>query len=1115
MLRLHRAERSDVLVDALADVLRVPLPDPFEAEVVAVPAAGVERWLSQRLSATLGTGAPAGGEERPGDGSRRHGSARDGVAAGIVFPSPARLVDEAVAAASGIEADDDPWAPQRLVWTVLAVVDDCVSEAWCAVLAAHLGRDGAGGDADHRSGRRYAAAEHLAGLFRSYAASRPQMLVDWARGDDTDGTGVALDPDLVWQAELWRRVRGAIGTASPAERLAGTCARLRDEPGTSGLPARLSLFGATRLTTAQRAVLQALGEHREVHLWLPHPSPAMWNALRDAPRRLRRADDESALHAGSPLLASLARDTRELQLLLAPVHDEHHPSPAPGPSLLGAVQSAVRAGLPPAPTTSPDGTVQVHSCHGPSRQVEVLREALLHLFADDPTIEPRDVLVMCPDVETYAPLVRAAFGQPGAGHPGHRLRVRLADRSLRQTNPLFDVLADLLRLIDGRATASQVLDLASSAPVSRAFGLSDDDLERLRDWTRRAGVRWGLGRREREAHGLHEVPQNTWATGLDRVLLGVAADESDLAWLGLALPLDDVDSSDIDLAGRVAELVERLEAVVAGLQGVRPARDWVAGLAGALELLTDVHPDDAWQAAQARRELSEAVEHAGVVELRLSDVRALLAGRLAGRPTRAGFRTGELTVCTMVPMRSVPHRVIALLGLDDETFPRGGTVDGDDVLQRDPCLGERDVRSEDRQLLLDAVMSAGDHLLLLYTGADPVTGADRPPAVPLGEVLDVLRATVGDDALRGVWQRHPLQPFDAQNFTGPRPSFDRAALAGARAARGERRPEAALLRTALPTRTADVALADLLAFLVHPARAFLRSRLGVHVPDSEEAMTDALQAELDGLQKWEVGERMLSARLAGVDLSDFRQAEWRRGTLPPGPLGLRVLSELESAVEPLVHAARQVHVGLPRVSDVAVELGGGRRLHGTVTGLHVTETGAVLARTSYSTLAPKHRLPTWGQLLAVAAHAATGGALPAGARELTAVTSGRGPYRRPVWRSVLVVPQDPVGLLGDLVALHDEGRCEPLPIAPGASHAYASRRELGGTVEESLEAAEKEWSSLFGDGKDRHLAYVLRPTPSFAALTAARDDGPEGTRFGTLARRLWSPLLAHETLGPP
>jgi exodeoxyribonuclease V gamma subunit len=1081
VLRVHRAERTAVLADALAGVLASPLPDPFAREVIAVPAKGVERWLTQRLSTTLGG----------------HG---DAVAANLSFPSPTRLVDEAIAAAGGHEADDDAWASGRVLWQLLALIDGCVGEPWCSVLAGHLGN----GEDSHRAGRRYAAAEHLRDLYRSYAAHRPQLLVDWAAGEDTDGAGGALEDDQRWQAELWRRLRTALDAPSPAERLEGTCRTLRDDPGCSDLPQRLALFGATRLTTEQRAILRALAEHRDVHLFLPHPSPAMWDTLRRVDPPTRRREDHSALAVTHPLLVSLARDTRELQLLLGEVDDVHHGAATTPSTLLEHVQAAIRDDAAPSPTAIADGTLQVHACHGPPRQVEVLREALLRLFELDATLEPRDVLVMCPDVETYAPLVRAAFEQPGTGHPGHGLRVRLADRSLKQTNPLLDTLSGLLALADGRVTASQVLDLAASPPVRRQFGFSDDDLERLRDWAARAGVRWGLGPQQRSAYALRSVPQNTWDTGLNRLLLGVAADESDLSWLGLALPLDDVDSSDIDLAGRLAELVERLGGVLTRLQGPQPVQAWVDALSDALDLLTAVSDDDAWMLAQARRQLAEAAEHGADTELRLADVRILLAGRLAGRPTRANFRTGELTVCTMVPMRSVPHRVLALLGLDDGVFPRGGSVDGDDVLQRDPCLGERDVRSEDRQLLLDALMSAGDHLLLLYTGADAVTGATRPPAVPLGEVLDVVRLTVGDDALGGVLTRHPLQPFDGRNFDAQEPfSFDTAALAGARAATQPRTPPPPFLSDPLGPRTDDVALADLIAFLVHPVKALLSRRVGVHIPDRQESVADALHADLDSLEKWDVGDRMLTARLAGVDAADFRQAELRRGTLPPGPLGIALLEDLGRAVEPLVQAALPVHAGHAGALDVVVDLGSGRRLTGTVNGIH----GDVLASTSYSSLAPKHRLTAWGNLLAVAAG---GHASPT-----SAVTTGRGPYKRPVWRSTLVLPQDPAAVLRDLVALYDAGMREPLPIATGASHAYAERRRAGSTVEEAREAAEKEWNGMFGDGKDRHLAYVHGERPPFACLLADADAGEDQTRFGALARRLWAPLLGCESVGAP
>ncbi|MGW6421816.1 exodeoxyribonuclease V subunit gamma [Nocardia sp. NPDC055053] len=1109
-LHLHRAERADALADGLADVLGAVPADPFTTEVVAVPAKGVERWLAQRLSGVLGVAGTG-----------------DGVAANIAFPAPTALVAEVLAAASGIAPADDPWHGQRLVWTLLRVIDEVADQPWAAVLARHLGLPGAG----HRVGRRYATATHLATLFDSYAAQRPQLLLDWAAGADTDGASGTVPDDLAWQPRLWRALRTAVGSPSPAERLAVACARLRAEPDSVDLPERLSLFGLTRLPADQLAVLAALAEHREVHLWLAHPSPAMWTALSAAetPDRsgaVPRSADHTADLVRHPLLAGLARDVRELQQRLDPLlHSEIHlPAEPAATTLLGAVQTAIRDDQVPAAGAMPDGTVEIHACHGPSRQVEVLRDLLLTAFSADPTLQPRDVLIMCPDVEAYAPLVRAAFGHRGAGavdlpvegeHPAHQLRVRLADRGRAVTNPMLAVVIELLELADGRVTVTQVLDLAASETVRRRCGFDDDDIERLREWAAESGARWGIGQRQREAFGLADFAQNTLNAAVDRILLGVTADESGDDWLDLALPLDDVDSNDVDLAGRFAEFVDRLAVCLRDLRGPRPAAEWTAVLLRAVDLLTDVPDAHSWVRTEARREIVAATEHAGATPLRLADVAVLLTGRLAGGPGRANFRTGELTVCTLVPMRSVPHKIVLLLGLDDDVFPRPGTVDGDDLLARDPLVGERDARSEDRQLLLDAIMAAGEKLLILHTGADPVTGAARPPAVPVAELLDILTAQVGRAAMDAVHVRHPLQSFDRRNFDPDRPrSFDTVALAGARAAARPSKSRPPLLAAPLPPAPlADVALAELISFAEHPVRAFLWQRLGLRVPEEAEDIAEQLPIELDGLAKWDLGERMLTARLTGADPAGLRAAEWRRGTLPPFGFGAAVLDEVEGTVDTLVRTALPDYEASPRAVDIAIDLGNGRTLAGTVPEVR----GETLVRTTYSRLAPKHRLAAWVSLLALAATED---------RSWRAISTGRGQFRsRPVARSVIVAPEAPAALaaLRDLVRLRDEGLCEPLPVTPAATAAYAERRFRGDSVADALLAAEHAFDGgpngpdKFGDHTDRYLRYVWGRAPRFAQLAAesARAGEAESTRFGAVARRWWAPLLAAESQGQP
>ena len=309
------------------------------------------------------------------------------------------------------------------------------------------------------------------------------------------------------------------------------------------------------------------------------------------------------------------------------------------------------------------------------------------------------------------------------------------------------------------------------------------------------------------------------------------------------LPVDDVDSGAIDLAGRFAELIDRLEQAVDALTAPKPIGDWAQAIALAVDSLAATREREAWQRAALQRVLDELVGEATVdgtvttTPLALAEVRALLADRLQGRPTRANFRTGHLTVCTLHPMRSVPHRVVCLLGLDDGAFPRKAPRDGDDLMLDTPQLGERDPRTEDRQLLLDALLAATDRLIIAYTGNDERTNSPRPAAVPVGELLDVIDATARADhglARTQVVVRHPLQPFDPRNFApgalvpARTWSFDPVALDGARALSGPRTEPGPFLARPLPPLDAPlVELEDLLRFVQHPVRAFLRQRLRI------------------------------------------------------------------------------------------------------------------------------------------------------------------------------------------------------------------------------------------------------------------------------------------------
>jgi exodeoxyribonuclease V gamma subunit len=1130
VLHIHRSERADGLLGALGDLLAQPPADPFAPEVVSVPTRGMERWLTQKLAGHLGTSE----------------SRNDGICANIEFPSPHRLIAGAIARASGVDPDDDPWLPERSAWPLLDVINNHVHEPWLQTLRNHL-------KADQARPHRLTTVRHIAELFDRYALHRPAMIRAWASGSDADGDGGALHDADRWQAELWRHLRASIGSAGPAERIETARKRIAEDAGVlAELPTRLSIFGLTRLAAGHLLVLEAIAANRDVHLFLLHPSPGLWTEVAQATLgRLTvttRREDHTAELPGNRLLASWGRDAREMQLVLQRLeqHTTSHDAPKKtnaktATTLLQHIQRDIHRNRQPpgAPNVDSkdrrarlhpqDRSIQIHSCHGRARQVEVIRDAILHALQDDPGLELRDVIVMCPDVETFAPLIHASFGTT-AGTELPDLRIRLADRSLRQTNPLLGAVSHLLELVDGRITASQVLDFAEREPVRRRFELADADIAQLQAWIAETGIRWGLDADHRGPFKLQNLETGTWRAGLDRVLLGVTMTEDGQRLFERVLPADDVDSGTIDAAGRFAELIARIAATAEDFDDTKTIDRWAQAIASASDALTKTSDRESWQRAELQRILDE-LGSSSEAELALPEVRALLAESLAGRPTRTNFRTGSLTICTLAPMRSVPHRVVCLLGIDDEVFPRKAARDGDDLMLQDPRVGERDGRSEDRQMLLDALLAAQERLIITYSGNDERTNAIRPPAVPVGELLDAIDATAtapdGGDARSHVTTRHPLQPFDPRNFargaltsaTTNSWSFDRVTLAGAEAMSGPRTQEPPFLGQMLKAIDNDVVeVEDLVRFVQHPVRAFLRRRLGISVVDYSDEVEDGLRVELDALQRWAVGQRMLDSRLAGVPARDAALAEIARGELPPGLLGRPTIAAVNPIVEALVQAVHAVRGAgaRPGSLDVRVTLADGRSLRGTVPD--VTE--ALLCTATYSRLGARHRIASWVRLLALTAARPE---LP-----FTAVTIGRGSGDGVNVATVAPLGQTPdarrqtaIAQIHDLLDIYDRGLREPLPIYAKTSAAYAEAAIAGLDPAGPAGPAAKEWTSEYRfDKEDRepeHLL-VLGGELEFATLLQTPPapgehwDSLDPSRLGRLAHRLWSGLLAREQL---
>ena len=665
-----------------------------------VPAKGVERWLTQRLSHRLGVG-PRGG---------------DGVCAGVRFLSPRSLVACCSAASATTRGTPTGWSGRCSRPSTPASTSRGARRS-----PPTSGTAATGTTRELRRNRRYSVARRLAGLFASYAVQRPALVTDWREGRDTDGAGGLPDgPALAGRAVAAAARPGRRAAARRAAR-GDAAAALRAGGAGLDLPGRLSLFGHTRLPVTEVELLGALGEHRDVHLWLPQPSPALWDAPgRPRRRRPARRGRRRPSAVGHPLLASLGRDARELRRTL----DRRSPTPTPRrgrrrrrrrDTLLGWLQHDLRANHAPTPrrarraprTTRPTAACRCTPATARPARSTCCARCWSGCSQDDPTLEPRDILVMCPDIETFAPLISAGFGLADAarrcGHPAHRLRVRLADRALHQHQPAARASPAPWSSWPAAGSPPPRCSTwpAPRAGAAAASGSPTTTSTGSAAGSREAGVRWGLDATARAAFPMERFAHNTWrmrarpdpARGRDerrrpppprpRAARSTTSAAATSTWpAGWPSCVDRLDRC-LDAAGGRARTVARVDrrARATGVRGAdRRARPTTPGRCRSSSASWPAPPASATRASGDRCGSPTCAPCS--------------QSRLGGRPTRANFRTGTLTVCTMVPMRSVPHRVVCLVGLDDGVFPRAGAVDGDDVLG--PAAADRRARRAQR-----------------------------------------------------------------------------------------------------------------------------------------------------------------------------------------------------------------------------------------------------------------------------------------------------------------------------------------------------------------------------------------------------------------------------------
>lgn len=871
MLTIYRSNRAEVLAQLLAAQLRHPPPAPLEPVQVMVNTWPTSRWLGEALALHLG-----------------------GIAAHLRFPFPGSHLRRVVQLALGDgpggegEAEADPWRASNLVWPLLEELPAIAAEPQGELLRLWLQRCP---DPDRVEAPLWQLARSIADAFDDYALYRPELLGQWEADRDLAATGQPLPPTQLWQPRLYRRLRKRLGVAPFGPRVLEVIRRLRAGEGDPAplkrhLGERLRLFGPSSMAPIQVRLLQALAAWLPVDVYLLTPCPGLWHrcvARRQALKQalaLREPLDGEWLLQAPPLEARFGRLGAEFQQLLegtgdAQLSEEREEAlflrptrlaagvdaaTAPPPRLLHQLQEhLLDPELQPAlQRAEGDHSLEFHACPGDLRQVQIVRDRVLQLLAADPSLEPRHILVMTPAVETFAPLVATVFGDREA--TGVDLPWRLTDRSQEGDGGAGRTLLDLLSLAGDRLTASGLERLLESAPLQRRFGLSAEEAGGLTAVLQRCGFRWGLGAAERRGDPTHTL---SWA--IDRLLLGLVLPEPDGFWPTDTAPAPPL--APLDLGGRALHLLLRLKHWLELLSHPRPCADWVERLGEALDDLFGTEPPCDVELAPLRGALEEWRVVAGACDLLLEPavVAAVLEERLTQDSGRFGHRSGALTISALEPMRAIPHRVLVLMGLDAGAFPRQRQRPGFHLMEASRQLGDPDPADQDRYALLEALLSARDHLLITWNGLEERTGVARPPAAPVQQWLQWLASVLPAGQAAALQVGHEANPLEPTNFLPrderPPASCDQRQLEACLQLRRGLSPAEPGLAAGLPalaaqpppaetppanTPEAEDPFEDLRSWLVAPQRVWLRD-LGMFPGEHRE--------EVDDLEPLELGER--------------------------------------------------------------------------------------------------------------------------------------------------------------------------------------------------------------------------------------------------------------------
>lgn len=945
---VYRSNRLEELVDCLSQVVSQPLPHILDPEIILIQSAGMERYLSREVAR------------------------RVGVLAGARFPFPRAFIRDIFNQALGADEAGDPFERQSMSWLLFSELKKVTGMPGFEALSAHL-KD------DIDSSRRLLLAERFAYLFDQYITYRPDMILEWSD----------VSSNQSMQEQLWQRICALVPTPNFAERSKRFLKELSNDELARVLPARISVFGGPGLPPLYLQILQRMGQVVPVHMFA---LTVCKHYFFDTTSLGRSSSQENSQHA-HPLLASMGQVGGDFQYLLeglggyiegparffadaVPV-EAHVAESAPiekrgkrgkteaGQLSLFANPTAALGAQAQATTIlallqrsllegqidkvehnceiNVDDSITIDNCHSRLREVETLHDRLLDWFAHDPNLRPEDVVVLAPDIEAYSALIEAVFSARAGERP--HIPYRVVDRSFRHEDSAARALLLALKLLKSRFKVGDLLDLLQLEPVRSRYEVSTSDLDRLTEWLTAVNIRCNVDEQHRVSFGLPAFDENTFRFGLRRLLLGyLLADDGEQIYAGI-VPHDDIATAEGPLLGRLCELCENLfslrdRLVLAGPEGLS-LKDWSSFLVDLTDTLIAESNEGQWDVGALRQSLYEIESRARVVQesemqeerLGLPAMMHLLERELKDTRFSSDYLSGGVTFCAMLPLRNVPFLHVCVLGMNQGEFPRNETKDPLNIMAEKREPGDRSLRSDDRYLFLEILLSARKKLSLSYVGRSIQDNSLIPPSVLIAELI-AGAALLGGEQCKPLVREHPLQPFHPSYFSSelaakaPR-SFDQSYFQGALSlASVKTSPPQLLTRPLIPQPPPhEVVLSELVRYFKDPANQFLRY-CGIGIQTDGATFEEREPVAADPLERYVIGERLLA--LHNRQQSPSESLELRRGSLPVGQAGQVLLDDISKTSRLIAQLGKQLSSSeQTRVASISLTL-----VRSAVTDLH-------------------------------------------------------------------------------------------------------------------------------------------------------------------------------------